>query len=85
LSKRKSTANSARDDGEKDADYYLKGHYDNVLLVRDNVLKRDIEVTIRGGALFCDYHETQDHHCPHIEFAYSLDEIIKLKKGGKVR
>jgi hypothetical protein len=84
LSKRKSSTNAIRDE-EKDADYYLKGHYDNVLLVRDNVLKKDIEVTIRGGSLFCDYHDTETHNCQHIEFAYSLDEIIKLKKGGKLR
>ena len=53
---------------EKDEDHYLKNLFDNNLLFCDNVLKKDNEVTIRGGALFCDHHTTKNGHRQHTEF-----------------
>lgn len=65
--------------------YYLKDHYDNVLLVRDNILNKDVEIFIKGGALYCDHDETKDFGCEHLDFVYSLDEVEKLKRSGRLR
>ena len=45
-----------------------QNQYDNNLLLYDDVLKKDNEVTLRGGALFCDYHATENGHSQYIEF-----------------
>lgn len=73
------------DNSKKDADYYLKDHFDNFLLVRDNLLKKDIEIFIKGGSLHCDHNEVMGFGCKHIDFVHSLDEEEKLKRAWKLR
>jgi hypothetical protein len=89
MSKSKSTKSPQSDknnNNDNDEDYYLKDHYDNVLLVRDNILKKDIEIFIKGGPLHCDHHnEVMGFGCKHMNFVHSLDEVEKLKRAGKLR
>lgn len=84
MSKSKSSS-SSKSNHNKNETYYLKDHYDNIMLLRDNLLKKDIEIFIKSGTLYCDHHQLEGFGCVHLDFIHTLDETEKLKRSGKLR
>lgn len=50
---------------------------DNSVLIKDQKLKRIVEVSYKNKKFWCDVCEKDS--CPHIHFALALPELAKLK------
>lgn len=48
----------------------------NMLILRDNMIDRIIELKIKNGEIFCEFDSTNE--CIHVGFAYSLPETYDL-------
>lgn len=53
---------------------------DNSIIMRDEKLKRIVEVSYRNKKFWCDVDEKDC--CVHIHFALALPELAKLKKNS---
>ena len=49
---------------------------DDILLIKDNTSKEDIELQIQHSRIFCKKHKSAN--CIHVGFAYSLPEVYPL-------
>ena len=49
---------------------------DNILVIKDNTSKEEIELQIQQSKIFCKNHKSAN--CIHVGFAYSLPEIYPL-------
>ena len=70
----------------------LIDYYENILVIRDECLKRTINIVIRNGKLNCDCHamdqDTVDKKhaiCLHTEYAQSLPQLNKFKRNGRLQ
>ena len=48
----------------------------NIIILKDNINDRIIELKIQKGEIFCEFDKTNE--CIHVGFAYSLPETYDL-------
>ena len=48
----------------------------NIIILKDNISNRIIELKIKHGEIFCEFDKTNE--CIHVGFAYSLPETYDL-------
>ena len=53
---------------------------DNSIIIRDEKLRRIVEVSYKNKKFWCDVDEKDS--CQHVHFALALPELAKLKKDG---
>ena len=70
----------------------LVDYYENTLVIKDEDLNHTINIFIRNGLLYCDYHaldeDTLDKKhavCSHIEYAQALPQLNKFKRNGRLQ
>ncbi len=70
----------------------LVDYYENILIIKDEDLNRTINIVIRNGMLYCDYHALDENTldekhavCSHIEYAQVLPQLNKFKRNGRLQ
>ncbi len=77
---------------EEQSSLTLVDYYENILVIKDEDLKRTINIVIRNGMLYCDCHildkdtlNKRDAICLHTEYAQSLPQLNKFKRNGRLQ
>ncbi|HXT83130.1 MAG TPA: hypothetical protein VN704_02185 [Verrucomicrobiae bacterium] len=70
----------------------LVDYYENFLVIKDEDLNCTINIVIRNGILYCDYHALNEYTldekhavCSHIEYAQTLPQLNKFKRNGRLQ
>lgn len=55
-----------------------QGISDEGILIRDNRLNKLVQLSVKGGDLYCDLDD--DSNCVHIGFAWSIPQVYRVMK-----